>query len=98
MLCYEYDATTIEQISKDIVTRISTTLGELGHKIKIEEPYGSKTYFAFSEAASIGTIELPQTSRKIRKVYGVINAFVATLDEHTGSTFSNAHSACKVST
>ncbi|KAK6044265.1 hypothetical protein COOONC_18229 [Cooperia oncophora] len=92
-----YETSSMAEIRDDLVNRIASTLGELGHTIKTEESYGSETYFAFSKAASIASIELPQTLRKIQKVYGATNAFVATFDEYIGSAFSNAHSACKVS-
>lgn len=89
---------SIAEIKKNIVLRISTTMKDFGHAIKVEESYGSSRYFAFSKNASIDNIELPQTYRKIQKCYGASNAMIATLDEYIASTFSNAHSACKVST
>nr|WNV56441.1 MAG: RNA-dependent RNA polymerase [Wenzhou rodent chuvirus 1] len=93
-----YSARSMSAIREDLVSRISKALGGLGHTIKKEESYGSETYFAFSKAASIKSIELPQTLRKIQKVYGASNAFIATLDEYIGSAYSNAHSSCKVGT
>ena len=64
----------------------------------MEESYGSTTYFAFSKSASCGTNELPQSYRKIPKVHGANNGFVPLMDEFIGSFYSNAHSACKVTT
>lgn len=86
----------MSEIKNDIVSRISTTMRAFGHTIKIMESYGSSKYFAFSKAASIESIELPQGFRKIQKCYGASNALLATVDEYIASTFSNAHSACKV--
>lgn len=86
----------LSEIKNLIVSRVSETMKGFGHLIKVDDSYGSETYFAFSKTASIDTIELPQTFRKIQKAYGANNAFIQTLDEYIGSTFSNAHSACKV--
>uniref|UniRef100_A0AB38ZJL6 RNA-directed RNA polymerase n=1 Tax=Crocidura lasiura chuvirus TaxID=3139462 RepID=A0AB38ZJL6_9VIRU len=80
-----------------IVGEVSKAAKVFGHEIKIQESYGSATFLAFSKFCSIGTIELPQTFRKIQKVYGCNNAFIPTLDEYIGSTLSNAHAAAKVS-
>lgn len=81
-----------------IVNRVSETAKYFGHEIKIQESYGSEKYFTFSKNASIGPIEIPQSFRKIQKVYGANNAILTTLDEYVGSSFSNAHSACRVTT
>lgn len=83
---------------KNIVQKVSDTAKEFGHEIKISESYGSEHFFTFSKAASIKSIELPQSFRKIQKAYGANNAIMTTLDEYVASTFSNAHSACRVST
>lgn len=88
-------ATSICTSKNDIVTRILEVAKEFGHKINIEESYGSSKYFAFSKNASLEKVELPQTSRKIQKCYGANNAFINTLDSYISSTYSNAHSACK---
>lgn len=88
---------TIPQIKNRLVTQISTTLDKLGHKINIQESYGSASYFAFSKSASADTIEFGQSFRKIQRCYGANNAFLPTLDEYIGTSFSNAHSACRVS-
>lgn len=87
---------SMSAIKNDIVRRISETMKDFGHKIKIMESYGSSCYFAFSKTASVGNIELPQGFRKIQKCHGSSNAFIPTLDEYIGATFSNAHSTCKV--
>lgn len=79
-----------------LVKSIAEVTIKAGHTIKIQESYGSPRYFTFSKHASIGKIELPEGYRKIQKTYGSNNAFLNCLDEYIGSTFSNAHSACKV--
>ncbi|AUW34382.1 L [Blacklegged tick chuvirus 2] len=88
----------VHKIKDRAVEAISRVSELMGHTIKVNDSYGSAHYLAFSKAASVGTIELPQVFRKIQKVYGANNAFIPTLDEFIGSTFSNAHSACAVST
>lgn len=93
----QYDEQMTRQLKNQIVTQISDTCRNFGHKINIEESYGSSHYFAFSKAASFDKIEMPQTFRKIQKVYGANNAFINTFDDYIASTFSNGHSACKVS-
>lgn len=93
----QYDESMTRQLKNQIVTQISNTCKHFGHKINIEESYGSSHYFAFSKAASFDKIEMPQTFRKIQKVYGANNAFINTFDDYVASTFSNGHSACKVS-
>lgn len=75
-----------------IVSRISETAKGFGHTINIEESYGSSRYFAFSKSASLDRVEMQQTLRKIQKCHGANND---TLDNYIGSTFSNAHGACK---
>lgn len=87
----------IHGLKNEVVTNISSTARKFGHKINIEESYGSSLYLAFSKGASLGVIELPQTTRKIQKCYGANNAFINTLDDYIASSFSNAHSACKTS-
>nr|QXV86378.1 polymerase [Chuviridae sp.] len=87
----------IPKFKNEVMDKVSKTARDLGHKIKIEESYGSLKYFAFSKEASIGDIMLPQTLRKIQKVHGYNNAFLPYLDDMCGSTYSNAHAACKVS-
>lgn len=86
----------ISRTKNEVVEHISKIAKELGHKIKIEESYGSEVYFTFSKSASVKTIEMPQMYRKIQKTHGANNAFLMTLDDYIASTFSNAHSACKV--
>uniref|UniRef100_A0AAT9J9Z8 RNA-directed RNA polymerase n=1 Tax=Blattella germanica chuvirus 1 TaxID=3133478 RepID=A0AAT9J9Z8_9VIRU len=86
---------TVSEMKNRIVTSLATTMKEFGHTIKVEDSYGSASYFAFSKVASIHSIELPQSFRKIQKCYGANNAFIITLDEYIGSTFSNAHSAAR---
>lgn len=81
-----------------IMVRLAETAKDMGHDIKILDSYGSSRYFNFSKNASVDRIELPQVLRKIQKCYGATNAFLPTIDEYIGSTFSNAHSACRVTT
>jgi hypothetical protein len=92
----ELEVTTLESIRQRIVTKISQRALLLGHKIKVEDSYGSENYFCFSKAASLGPVELPSVFRKIQKTYGANNAFLPFLDEMVGSAYSNAHSACRV--
>nr|WPV62253.1 MAG: RNA-dependent RNA polymerase [Wufeng shrew chuvirus 1] len=87
----------IGDIKDRVVGRISEVALSFGHTINVNESYGSHRYFAFSKAASVGTIELPQVFRKIQKVYGANNAFLTTLDDYIAASFSNAHGACRVS-
>lgn len=94
---HDYDLEEYKSLKNEIVETISTTSKEFGHQINIEESYGSCHYFAFSKNASLDTTELPQTFRKIQKAYGANNAFINTLDDYIAATFSNGHSACKVS-
>lgn len=91
------DDAIIRGLKNDIVSHISITASEFGHKINTEESYALCRYFSFSKAASMDNIELPQTFRKIQKAYGANNAFINTLDDYIASTYSNGHSACKVS-
>lgn len=86
----------MSDIKNDIIKRLANTMKSFGHEIKVLESYGSSKYFSFSKNSSIGEVELPQGFRKIQKCYGASNAMIATLDEYIGSTFSNAHSTCKV--
>uniref|UniRef100_A0AAT9JN67 RNA-directed RNA polymerase n=1 Tax=Nasutitermes takasagoensis chuvirus 1 TaxID=3133479 RepID=A0AAT9JN67_9VIRU len=88
----------LSDIKNNIVEHIAKVMTGFGHTIKVEDSYGSATYFAFSKEASIGTIQLPQTFRKIQKAHGANNAFLPTLDEYVAATYSNAHSACRVGT
>lgn len=88
----------IKATKESIMKKLSDAAVGLGHKIKIYDSYGSERYFNFSKTASVDNIELPQVFRKIQKCYGASNAFLPTLDEFIGSTFSNAHSACRVTT
>ncbi|APG78716.1 RNA-dependent RNA polymerase [Hubei chuvirus-like virus 1] len=88
---------SIERIKSNIVKTLKESLSKFGHKIKIEESYGSENYFSFSKTASLNTVELPQVFRKIQKSHGANNAFISTLDEYIASAFSNVHSSCKVS-
>lgn len=81
-----------------LVKSVAEVTKKAGHKIKVQESYGSPRYFTFSKHASVGKIELPEGYRKIQKAYGSNNAFLNSLDEYIGSTYSNAHSACKVMT
>jgi hypothetical protein len=83
---------------KSIMNLLAAAATGLGHDIKIYESHGSEHYFNFSKSASIDKVEMPQVFRKIQKCYGATNAFLPTLDEYIGSTFSNAHSACRVTT
>lgn len=89
-------AQSMEDIRRSLITAISTTMKDFGHKIKVHDSYGSEAFLSFSKSASIGTIELPQVYRKIQKAHGANNAFIITLDEYIAATFSNAHSACRV--
>nr|WPR16559.1 MAG: RNA-dependent RNA polymerase [Millipede chuvirus] len=89
---------SILDVKNRIVSQISELALKLGHTINISESYGSCHYFAFSKSASSGSIELPQTYRKIQKCYGANNAFLNLLDDYIGASYSNAHSACKVGT
>ncbi|QBP37027.1 putative polyprotein [Lampyris noctiluca chuvirus-like virus 1] len=93
---YMWKNREMSDIKNDIVGRLSLAMKSFGHEIKIIESYGSSKYFSFSKNASIGEVEMPQGFRKIQKCYGASNALIATLDEYIGSTFSNAHSTCKV--
>lgn len=86
----------LKRIKVDIVLRLSQTVDDVGHQIKIEEGFGSEMYFAFSKYASYQDIELPQGLRKIQKCHGATNSFLSSLDGHIGSAFSNAHSTCRV--
>jgi hypothetical protein len=88
----------LTEIQNVLVDRIAAVMEGFGHTIKVDDSYGSETYFTFSKSASIGTIELPQTFRKIQKCHGANNAFLPTLDEYIAATYSNAHSACRVGT
>lgn len=81
-----------------IMTRLASVAKEMGHDIKILDSYGSTRYFNFSKSASIDRTELSQVLRKIQKCYGATNAFLPTIDDYIGSTFSNSHSACRVTT
>lgn len=83
--------TTMLQIKNQLIESIRTVLSQFGHKINIQESYGSSVYYAFSKYSSINRVEMPQTFRKIQKV-------LPTLDEYIASTFSNAHSACETNT
>lgn len=93
--CKVLEGTTMSHLKNQIITEIATTLKSFGHKINIQESYGSSIYYAFSKYASLGRVELPQSFRKIQKVHGANNAFLPTLDDYIASTFSNAHSVCK---
>lgn len=86
----------LSDIKNEIVEHMGEVLAGFGHKIKVDDSYGSETYFTFSKSASIGIVELPQTFRKIQKAHGSNNAFFPTLDEYIAATYSNAHSACRV--
>nr|WPR16563.1 MAG: RNA-dependent RNA polymerase [Hemiptera chuvirus 2] len=86
---------SVNDIRLEIVRLIKDKMASLGHVINVTESYGSTKYFAFSKAASIGMIEMPQTYRKIEKCYGANNAFLPFLDDYIASSFSNAHSSCK---
>ncbi|WAB51684.1 ORF1 [chu-like virus 1] len=88
---------TLNSVRKNIMSHIKETLSQLGHKINIQESYGSTLYFAFSKAASCGSIEMPSCWRKIQKTYGAKNAFLCVTDNYIGASFSNAHS-CKQTT
>nr|UYE93852.1 MAG: RNA-dependent RNA polymerase [Hattula chuvirus] len=81
-----------------IMKRLADTAKDMGHDIKVYDSYGSTRYFNFSKSASIDKTELSQVLRKIQKCYGATNAFLPTIDDYVGSTFSNAHSACRVTT
>lgn len=89
---------SVRDLKNIIVTRIKNTMTKFGHKINIEESYGSSKYLAFSKETSIENVILPQTFRKIQKCYGANNAFINTLDDHIASAFSNAHSTARTST
>lgn len=87
------DFANMKGMKDRVVTKISQRAKQFGHKIKVEESYGSEQYFSFSKQASVGPILLPQTSRKIQKVYGSSNAFLPFTDDEIAAAFSNAHSA-----
>lgn len=91
-------ADDIKKTTLEIMERLAKAAEGLGHQIKVYDSYASESYFNFSKSASVGNIELPQVYRKIQKCYGASNAFLPTMDEFIGSTFSNAHSACRVTT
>lgn len=88
----------IKKTTIEIMERLAKAAEGLGHQIKVYDSYASESYFNFSKSASVGNVELPQVYRKIQKCYGASNAFLPTMDEFIGSTFSNAHSACRVTT
>lgn len=88
---------TIDRIQTNVVTHVSYVMEEFGHKIKIEDSNGSEMFFAFSKEAFLGNSALPQSFRKIQKAYGANNAFMNTIDDYVASSFSNCHSASKVS-
>jgi hypothetical protein len=87
----------IQDIKDQTVALLHKEMGDFGHHIKVLDSYGSSLYMAFSKAASIGTIELPQVVRKIAKTHASNNTFINTLDESIGTAYSNGHSACAVS-
>ncbi|API61887.1 RNA-directed RNA polymerase [Mos8Chu0 chuvirus] len=91
-------AQDMAETKNQLMVRISKVAADMGHDIKILDSYGSTRYFNFSKTASIDKIELTQVLRKIQKCYGATNAFLPTIDDFIGSTFSNAHSACRVTT
>lgn len=91
------ESVSMETIRQRVVTKISERAALLGHKIKVEDSYGSENYFCFSKAASIGRVEMPSTYRKVQKTYGANNAFLPFLDDLIGSAYSNAHSTSRVS-
>lgn len=91
-------ADNIKKTTIEIMERLAKAAEGLGHQIKVYDSYASESYFNFSKSASVGNIELPQVYRKIQKCYGASNAFLPTMEEFIGSTFSNAHSACRVTT
>nr|UVF62174.1 MAG: RNA-dependent RNA polymerase [Bat faecal associated chuvirus 1] len=86
----------MSKIKNDLTTRVSEVALKFGHKIKVVDSYGSEAFLSFGKFPSIGTVELSQAYRKIQKTYGATNAFLPTLDEYIGSTFSNAHSTARV--
>lgn len=90
------ERTSLEEIRERVVTKISERSAEMGHKIKVDDSYGSETYFSFSKAASIKNVELPQTYRKIAKTSGNDNSLLPLTDNIIGSCYSNAHSAARV--
>nr|QXV86439.1 RNA-dependent RNA polymerase [Chuviridae sp.] len=89
--------TTLDTLKTRILSGISSIGEKFGHMIKIEDSYASESYFAFSKDTYIKNAEMSQGYRKIQKCYGANNAFINTLDDHIASSFSNAHSASKVS-
>lgn len=91
------DAISMKEYKKHITVTVSEAAKQMGHVIKVSESFGSERYFMFSKSAFIGNVEMPQTFRKIFKAYGANNSFITTIDEYIASTYSNAHSACKVS-
>nr|WPV62263.1 MAG: RNA-dependent RNA polymerase [Wufeng shrew chuvirus 6] len=88
---------TIDELKNRILTTLSRVAAQFGHVVRTEDSYASESYFAFSKQAFIHNVELPQTYRKIQKCYGANNAFLTTIDDYIGSSFSNAHSASLVS-
>lgn len=93
-----HEHNSMPELKARILDQLQKIGSNFGHTIKVDDSYGSESYFAFSKSASVGTIELPQVFRKIQKCYGANNAFLPSLDEFVGSTFSNAHSAARTST
>lgn len=88
---------SINEVKDQVLAHLKEGLADFGQAAKTEDSYASKGYFSFSHEASVGTIELPQTARKIQKCMGNNNAILNTLDEKIGAALSNAHSASKVS-
>lgn len=79
---------TVDEIRTRIVTMLKEGLESLGHKMNINESYGSVRYFAFSKIASVGQVEMPDGIRNIQKYYGANNAFLSLLDDYIGTAFS----------
>lgn len=94
----ELELEPLLDIKNRILTVLSHNMLKLGHEIKIQDSYGSEKLFTFCKQAAIRDLELTQSYRKIQKCHGSNNAFIETLDEYIASSFSNGHSAAKVST
>jgi hypothetical protein len=88
----------MSSIKNRLVSDLEKFAKKLGHKIKIDDSYGSPRYLNFSKAASLWDIEMGQATSKIQKCYGANNAVLPCPDDYIGAALSNAHSAARVTT
>lgn len=88
---------SLDDVRLELVGRITELAALFGHKMKLEDSYGSSVYCAFSKNAFINNAEMPQSFRKCQKAYGANNAFMNTLDDYVASAYSNCHSTARVS-